>query len=789
MPLRNGIWRPIVDWKSHSANSQHPRRSHPPAVLFVLAVFVVLGVVYSVVTPIFEAPDELQHFFYAVHLAEGGGLPRQDPAHPALWAQEGSQPPLYYALAALLVAPLDTTRAEMLVWENQHAALGDPLHLSNKNYLVHTDQEAWPYRGAVLAVHLMRWFSVLLGAATLVFVYLLGRALLPQAPRLALAAVALTALIPQFIFISSAVTNDNLIMLLSTVTVWLVVRLARQPSSAMSNAPQARRYWWAAYVALGLVLGAAALTKLSGIALWALVGGVLLLTGVQRGARRRTFGGLGITFGIAVAIAGWWYLRNWRLYGDPTGLNAMLAIVGGQRSPLGWRDLLGQFQGLRISYAALFGWFNLPLPDWVYQVLDGFLLLALLGLPLIWRRGEREVTPSDRAWLLLPVAWIGMMLVSLARWTLLTPGMQGRLLFPAAWAINLLFVLGWSRWAELLPALRWPSRTAVRIGWLGVPVAVAFLLAMISPGAVIVPAYRKPALITPAEVPADARLAPVTFGTQARLIGASLSPTTVRPDETTWVTLYWEVLDHFDRDYTVFVHLLDHSDAAVAQENSWPGLGAYPTRLWKPGSVIVDRYPAKLPGNAAAPSLLHVDVGFFDPQTGEQLSSRAADGSETAGAAGQLRLLPGQIKHPEPTIPLDVRLGDDGVRLLGYDPVTPERITAGQPIDTTLYWTSDRRPTQDYTVFVHLRGPDETNLAQTDHQPLVGAWPTSVWEPGQPITDRYTLMVPEGTPPGRYTLWAGMYRLVDLVRLPLSGTGFQAQDNALFLGEVVVGND
>ena len=778
-----------MDWKSRSANSQHPRRSHPPAVLFVLAVFVVLGVVYSVVTPIFEAPDELQHFFYAAHLAEGGGLPRQDLAHPALWAQEGSQPPLYYALAALLIAPLDTTHAETLVWENQHAALGDPLHPSNKNYMIHTDQEAWPYRGTVLAVHLARLLSVLLGAATLGFVYLLGRALLPQAPRLALATAALTALTPQFVFISSAITNDNLITLLSTVTAWLVVRLARQPATAMSNIPQARRQWWAGYVVLGLVLGAAALTKLSGIALWALAGGVLLVSGVRRGVGRRTLGGLSVTFGIAIVLAGWWYLRNWRLYGDPTGLNVMLAIVGGWQSPLGWRDLLGQFQGLRISYVALFGWFNLPLPDWVYRVLDGILLVAMLGLPLIWRRGEREVTPSDRAWLLLPVTWIGVMLLSLARWTMLTPAMQGRLLYPAAWAINLLFVLGWSRWAELLPATRRLSHSAVRDGWLAVPIGLAFLLAMISPGAVIAPAYRKPTLITPAAVPADARLAPVTFGTQVRLIGASLSPETVHPGETTWVTLYWEALNHFDQDYTVFVHLLDHTGADVAQENSWPGLGTYPTRLWQPGSVIVDRYPVSVPGDATAPSLLHVDAGFFVPQTDQQLPGRAADGKKATGAAGQLRLLPGQVERPEPTVPLDVHLGDEGIQLSGYDPVTSDRITAGQPIDMTLYWTSDRRPTQDYTVFVHLRRPDGTNLVQIDRQPLDGAWPTSAWEPGQPVTDRYRLTVPEGTPPGRYTLWAGMYRLADLVRLPLSGAGSQAQDNALFLGDVVVGND
>ncbi len=765
--------------------------------LLILAVFVVLGVIYSLVTPVFEAPDEIQHFFYAAHLADGNGLPRQDPAHPALWAQEGSQPPLYYALAALLIAPVDTADAEALVWENPHAALGDPLRLSNKNHIVHTDREAWPYRNTALAVHWVRWFSVLLGAATVLFVYLLGRALVPGAPRLALAAAALTAFTPQFVFISSSVSNDSLIILLSTVTAWWVIRLARSPSSVvrrslahtaelrprLTGSSAQNQAGLIDYALLGLVLGAAALTKLSGIALWALAGGVLGVIGLRRGTLRRTLGGLTVTFVLALAVAGWWYLRNWRLYGDLTGLSAMLAIVGGWSHPLSWRDLLGQFQGLRISYWALFGWFNIPLPDWVYRVLDGMTLLALLGLPLVWRRGEREVAPDDRAWLLVPLAWIGVLLASLVRWTLLTPGMQGRLLYPAAWAINLLLVLGWSRWAELLRTARWP-RVDVRVGWLAAPVCLVALLTVIAPAAVIAPAYRKPAVIAAGDVPAAAAVSPVAFGESARLVGASLSPETARPGETVWVTLYWEVLDHFDRDYTVFVHLLDPAGGAVAQDNSWPGLGAYPTRLWQPDTVVVDRHPLPIPGGTAAPAMLQIDVGFFLPQTGEHLP-----GPATTGRAGQLRLLPSQVLRPAPATALDVRLGDDEIRLAGYDLVLPHGPVPSRSIEVTLYWIADRRPPQDYTVFLHLRRPDGSNLTQRDGQPLGGAWPTSAWEPGQPVLDRYTLMIPAGTPPGRYTLWAGMYRLADLTRLRLSGTGFQAQDDALFLGEVVIAND
>jgi hypothetical protein len=77
--------------------------AHWPAALLAVAFFLLAGA-YSVSTPLFEAPDELWHYPFVWHLARTGQLPVQDPAAPQLWQQEGSQPPLYYALAALLTA-------------------------------------------------------------------------------------------------------------------------------------------------------------------------------------------------------------------------------------------------------------------------------------------------------------------------------------------------------------------------------------------------------------------------------------------------------------------------------------------------------------------------------------------------------------------------------------------------------------------------------------------------------------------------------------------------------------
>ena len=128
----------------------------------ITLLFVILGVVYSLATPIFEASDELWHYPVVKHIADGRGLPVQRPGVEAPWQQEGSQPPGYYALAALVTAWIDTDDLSEVRWLNPMANTGRPLAAGNKNMVIHTEREAFPWRGTALAVHLIRLLSVLL---------------------------------------------------------------------------------------------------------------------------------------------------------------------------------------------------------------------------------------------------------------------------------------------------------------------------------------------------------------------------------------------------------------------------------------------------------------------------------------------------------------------------------------------------------------------------------------------------------------------------------------------------
>jgi len=69
----------------------------------IVILFVVLASYYNLATPIFEASDEVYHYPYVHYVATEHRLPVQDPDDIQLWRQEGSQPPLYYALAAAAI--------------------------------------------------------------------------------------------------------------------------------------------------------------------------------------------------------------------------------------------------------------------------------------------------------------------------------------------------------------------------------------------------------------------------------------------------------------------------------------------------------------------------------------------------------------------------------------------------------------------------------------------------------------------------------------------------------------
>jgi hypothetical protein len=82
----------------------------------------------------------------------------------------------------------------------------------------------------------------------------------------------------------------------------------------------------------------------------------------------------------------------------------------------------------------------------------------------------------------------------------------------------------------------------------------------------------------------------------------------------TLALVYW-VHGPIREDYTAFVHVLDAGGALVAQHDSAPQSGAYPTHLWQPGEYVLDEHAFDLP-----PGAYTFRLGFYHPETGQRFS-------------------------------------------------------------------------------------------------------------------------------------------------------------------------
>jgi len=721
----------------------------------ILGLFLLLGALYSVINPVFESPDEVYHYPYIKHLADGQGLPIQDPDHKELWEQEGSQPPLYYALMAAVTRWINTDDIRQVRALNPHARIGIPLAQDNKNIVIHATDENFPWRGTVLAVQIIRLCSLLMGAGTVWCTYCLARLVLPDRPIIALGAMALNAFNPMFVFISASVNNDNLIILLASLILLALVRLLQRGGSHRS------------LLVIGALVGLACLSKLSGLALIPLAMGALALR--RWGELDRPFNKANIMLALrqwiceclllalpVTVIASWWYVRNFKLYGDPLGLTTMLDIFGRRDGASTLKGLWGEFRGFRISFWGLFGVVNVLLrPAWIYQVLDGLMLVMVAGLARralqLWRARHLRDWPV----FVLLGSWILIVLTALLRWTIATKASQGRLIFPAISAISLFFVIGLTTW---LPQ----RRRTVGIGAL---VALLLLLSISAPFTSIRPAYARPAILAEDEMPSSARPFQATYGGVMRLLAFEVAPQQVEPGDSVTVTLYWQALAPMAENYSVYIHLFGWRGERLGQRDTYPGRGMYPTTLWSPGQVVRDTFVVPVREDAQGPTAVTIEVGLYQLETMKKLAVVDARG-EPVGSPILTRIkLATTTTARAPTQVLETQFSQV-VRLRGYD-LDVKRWTPGAIIPLTLYWQVIGKLDRDYTVFIHLVDEHGDVVAQGDGPPMEGYYPTSFWDAEEALTDEHTLQIPLNLASGSYRLLAGFYDLTSGQRLPV----------------------
>ncbi len=746
-------------WDEHQMTRFRPTRRHIVASIVIL--YLVVGVGYSLATPIMEASDEFKHYPYVQYVQTRHELPVLEPRvclespSECPWLQEAGQPPAYYAILAAVTSWIDTSDLADLRRVNWHAFIGDPGQICNKNLILHRPtQEQFPWRGSVLAIHVCRLITVAMGAGSVVLTYLVADELFHARPALTLGATALTAFNPMFIFVNASVNNDAMTTLVGCLNLLMFLRLVRD--GLQKPLPVWR------YAVVGMTTGLFLLTKLSGLTALMLLPILLAWVSYRRRSWRPLVVGLTVIVAVSASISGWWFARNWRLYGDLTGLNAFIEIQGTRGGFPSLQDWLDEFVGFRWTYWGLFGGVNVMAPLWVYRFFDALSLLGLIGLACwtvtsgelrrLWLGLRRpESAPRTTLWW-IPALWTAVLFVSVLRWTWIFYSFQGRFLFPAIGGISTLLMLGLHQWlpSEYRPVLS-----------LGVGVSALFIAAML-PFASILPAYEQPEALALSDVPESARVEPVDVGSVARIVGWELGEQTVRPADShasVDLTVYWQATAPDAGDYISFARLLGRDNDLVGQINRRPACGMVPTNWWQPGEVWRDPYRVPVSEDAQGPSRLRVEVGLYDPPVDETLG---------VVQIGEAKLAPPE-STPYVDHPLSVELAD-GITFRGYELARTDA-RAGETITITLHWNVREAPPKDYQVFVHLLGDDPEPVAQGDGPPLMGYYPTSLWAAGETFADPHPLSLPAGLPPGQYRLLVGMYDLETMEPLPRSDGG------------------
>lgn len=217
------------------------------------------------------APDERQHANYVRFVAERHSFPVLRPGDPDLYENyQAHQPPAYYILAA--------------VWSGGRVeSAGDGFWL--------------------------RTLNTFIGVLTLLGLFF--GALWVFCDRTLAAAATSLGLAPMSIALHSAVSNDPLLICLCT---WVMAWLGRVLKDGWTGKSA---------VAVGVLAGAALLTKTTAVTLLPCILGVALVRG--KAQRIQSL----IAFSLPLILVLPWWLRNISLYGDPLAAKVFLAAFTG----------------------------------------------------------------------------------------------------------------------------------------------------------------------------------------------------------------------------------------------------------------------------------------------------------------------------------------------------------------------------------------------------------------------------------------------------------------------------
>ncbi len=214
---------------------------------------------------------------------------------------------------------------------------------------------------APTGILVLRWLTMSIGIAHFVFVYLSLRLLFPNQSGHHFVGLLLAAFAPVQLYLSHYVTNETLTAALIAAAIYFALRALKMRDPSLST-----------YVWLGVFLGTAMLTKVTGVLLL-LPLFVALTTKLlaERASVANWLRTLGIPFSVCFIACGWYYIWIWQRFGTPLVGNWSAAVTG-----LAWWQDAGYHMAadfVRFGRSLVRPFFSgfAGIPDGVYSTLWG----------------------------------------------------------------------------------------------------------------------------------------------------------------------------------------------------------------------------------------------------------------------------------------------------------------------------------------------------------------------------------------------------------------------------------
>lgn len=273
----------------------------------ILAIFFLVSLIWSLFTPVFEAPDETTAYEYGRYYARTLELPvlTQLPLPQGVHHWE----PLYFVILGRIAKIIDAPLSDNSRY--QYPQNWDRIRTENPTNLYRHEAEEFKFGWDKLALslHVMRLVSVFLAVGSVWFIYKIGSEIFSQDSSFPIWAMILFGFNPQFIFFSGILNIVNMVTFLTAIFLWLLVKyLGRRDNEEFS------------VLILGAIFGITIFSKMTALAM---LPAIILAIGWRRFEEKKSIVKGVLFFSIVFLLFGGWYLiRNQALYGEFTGAKA-----------------------------------------------------------------------------------------------------------------------------------------------------------------------------------------------------------------------------------------------------------------------------------------------------------------------------------------------------------------------------------------------------------------------------------------------------------------------------------